>query len=59
MHDTDPRPPLVLSRYDHFLELASAVNTDTVNLEWITGSPSLSTDNWLYLWVYLFLMNFM
>ncbi|KAJ3504554.1 hypothetical protein NLJ89_g7877 [Agrocybe chaxingu] len=25
--------------------------------EWLTGSPNLNTSNFLYLWVYLFLMN--
>ncbi|KAH8825328.1 Emopamil-binding protein [Flagelloscypha sp. PMI_526] len=25
--------------------------------EWLTGSPGLNTGNFLYLWVYLFLMN--
>ena len=25
--------------------------------EWLTGSPSLVTSNWLYLWVYLVFFN--
>ena len=25
--------------------------------EWLSGSPNLDTANWLYLWVYLALMN--
>lgn len=25
--------------------------------EWIQGSPSLDTSNWLYLWVYLVFFN--
>lgn len=25
--------------------------------EWLTGSPNLSTNNWLHLWIYLFFMN--
>ncbi|KAH8104530.1 Emopamil-binding protein [Cristinia sonorae] len=27
--------------------------------EWLTGSPALDTSNFLYLWVYLFFMNFL
>jgi len=25
--------------------------------EWLSGSPNLDTANWLYLWVYITLMN--
>lgn len=25
--------------------------------DWLTGSPSLNTSNWLYLWVYLVFFN--
>ncbi|KAI0079137.1 Emopamil-binding protein [Panus rudis PR-1116 ss-1] len=31
----------------------------TFGPEWLTGSPSLDTSNFLYLWVYLFFMNFL
>ena len=27
--------------------------------EWLAGSPNLDTSNWIFMWVYLFFLNFL
>ncbi|XP_041638023.1 emopamil-binding protein-like [Cheilinus undulatus] len=48
--------------YRHFLQIALSVcelygGWMTFAPDWLAGSPSLNTSNWLYLWVYLVFFN--
>ncbi|XP_077170317.1 emopamil-binding protein-like [Paroedura picta] len=48
--------------YRHFIQITLCVcelygGWMTFCPEWLTGSPSLNTSNWLYLWVYLVFFN--
>ncbi|XP_060115488.1 emopamil-binding protein-like [Heteronotia binoei] len=48
--------------YRHFIQITLCVcelygGWMTFCPEWLTGSPSLNTTNWLYLWVYLVFFN--
>ena len=40
-----------------FCNVISITGWMTFCPEWLTGSPSLDTSNWLYLWVYLVFFN--
>ncbi|CAK6442881.1 unnamed protein product [Pipistrellus nathusii] len=48
--------------YRHFIQITLCVcelygGWMTFSPEWLMGSPSLSTNHWLYLWVYLVFFN--
>ncbi|KAK1342142.1 hypothetical protein QTO34_016899 [Cnephaeus nilssonii] len=48
--------------YRHFIQITLCVcelygGWMTFSPEWLMGSPNLSTDNWLYFWVYLVFFN--
>lgn len=48
--------------YRHFIQITLCVcelygGWMTFCPDWLIGSPSLNTSNWLYLWVYLFFFN--